>query len=450
MNITRKLRLQLWLQRGVFTLLLAAAVVLLALLARDYHKSWDVTQNARSTLSRASLDTLRQLKGPVSVTAYISQRDARLGDLRAAIQNFFTRYQRAKPDLTLKFIDAREQPKLAAAAGIQIDGEMVVEYGKRSEHLSTLNEQEVTNLLLRLARSSERQVMALDGHGERRLDGKANHDLGDFGRQLASRGFRVNSVNLALAQEVPANASVLLIANPQVDLQEAEVAKLKRFVDRGGNLFWLIDQEPLHGLQALVEMLGLVLAPGVVVDPTAVQFNAAPTMAVATAYGDHPITREFRMNAVFPFARQVGTVESGDWKALPLIEVAPRGWIETGALDQNIVFDKKRDTPGPVTIGVALEREVEDRRQRIVAIGSGHFLANTYLGNGGNLELGLHIVNWLAGDDKLVSIAPRVTVDPGLNLSRASLMLMAFGFLAVIPLASCAAGAYLWWRRRRL
>ena len=56
---------------------------------------------------------------------------------------------------------------------------------------------------------TERLVLWLEGHGERRLDGSANHDLGDFGNQLLRKGFRVNSINLAVAQDMPANAALL-------------------------------------------------------------------------------------------------------------------------------------------------------------------------------------------------------------------------------------------------
>ena len=59
--------------------------------------------------------------------------------------------------------------------------------------------------------------------------------------------------------------------------------------------------------------------------------------------------------------------------------------LETGKLDANMAYDKSRDTPGPATIAVALERSVEDKNQRVIVIGNGGFLSNTYLGNGGNL-----------------------------------------------------------------
>jgi ABC-type uncharacterized transport system involved in gliding motility auxiliary subunit len=448
MQLTRKVRIQWFVQGGIFVVLLALAVALLAFVAHEHRSEFDITQNGRNTLTPATREILSKLNGPVTVTVYAMQQDPR-GDLRKMIRNFFAPYERLRPDLKLVFIDPREEPKLAKAAGIRANGETVIEYARRNEHLTDYNEQAFANALMRLMRTGERLVFALDGHGERRLDGIANHDLGEFGKQLASKGFKTSSLNLALAQEVPANTSMLLIASPQVDLQPAEIQKIRRYIERGGNLLWLVDQEPLHGLQPLAELLGIDLGPGTIVDPDAARFNGSPALAIAASYGRHPVTDNFRLNTVFPFARRVGVNEESGWRATPLVEVAPRGWLEMGKLDDKVTFDKARDVPGPVSVAVALERRVNERPQRAVVVGTGNFLANTYLGNGGNLDLGVNIVNWLSGDDALIAIQPRPTVDSGLALERGALYAILFAFLIVLPLAFAAAGVLVWWRRRR-
>ena len=436
-------------QNGIFVVLLVVLVALLAFFAHEYRAERDLTQSGRNTLSQPTREVLAKLAGPVKVTAFAARQDAR-GDLRKQIEGFFAPYQRAKPDLNVTFVDPREEPRLAQAAGIRVNGESVVEYDRKSEHLTDYNEQSFVNALMRLMRSSERLVMALDGHGERRLNGIANHDLGEFGKQLGAKGFKTNSLNLAIAQEVPANASMLLIASPQVNLQPAEVQKIKQYLQKGGNLLWLIDPEPLRGLQPLAELLGLVLGPGMVWDPTARQYNAQPTIAIGTSasYGRHPITDNFPLNTVFPFARQIG-VNDGEWRATRLIEVAPRGWVEMGKLNDKIAFDKARDIPGPVNIALALERSVNDRTQRVVVIGNGGFLSNTFLGNGGNLDLGVNIVNWLAGDDTLITIQPRPSPDSNLELGRGAQYLILFSFLIFLPLIFISTGVVIWWRRRR-
>jgi ABC-type uncharacterized transport system involved in gliding motility auxiliary subunit len=71
-----------------------------------------------------------------------------------------------------------------------------------------------------------------------------------------------------------------------------------------------------------------------------------------------------------------------------------------------------------------------------------------YLGNGGNLDLGVNIVNWLAGDERLISIQPRSAPDTTLTLSKGGLLAIVVTFLIVVPIVLLATGALIWWRRR--
>ena len=451
MRAGKALRLRLAIQSGLFLALFVGLVMLLAFLALDYRKEWDVTRSARNSLAQPTLDVLRQLDAPVAVTAYAIARDPSGGNVHKVIEERLRPYRRAKPDLKLTLVDPREEPKRAEAAGVRAPNELVVEYRHRSEHmaLSEFSEQSFANVLMRLARGSASLVLSLDGHGERRLDGIADHDLGEFGRQLQQKGLKLNSVNLALAQDVPANAAVLLIANPQIDLQAVEVEKILRYVKRGGNLLWLIDPGPLHGLQPLAEALGLVLTPGTIVDPALRPRTGPPVFAVATSYAQHPITAAFRYNTLFPYARRIGLSEREDWRITPLIEVAPRGWVEMGALDETPRFDASRDLPGPINIAAAFEKAAGDRQQRIVVVGDGAFVSNTYLGNAGNLQLGVAMINWLAAEDNLVALDPRPAPDSRIDITQITLYAIAFTFLLVLPLGFVIVGALIWWRRRK-
>ena len=450
MRATRRARFQLLAQNGIFAALLIAAALLLAQLAGQHSRQWDLTQNSRNSLSEGTLQLLRTLDGPVTITAYSTEQDPTLGDIRRQIADFIARYQRIKPDIALKFVDPQQQPKATATANIRANGEMVVELAGRSEHLTNLDESSLTNLLTRLARSHERLVMFLAGHGERNPGGIANHDLGEFGKRLETKGFKVSTLNLAAAQDVPANAAVLVIATPQVDLLPAETTKLAAWLERGGSLLWLLDQEPLHGLQPIADALHLELSPGVVVDPAANDIKASATLAIAFNYPNHPVTRGFVLNSAFPLARRIGhQPDDKVWRFSPLVETAQRGWIETGALDDKVAFDKARDMPGPVTVAGALERDLNGKPQRVIVTGSGHFVANTYAGLLGNLDLGINMVNWLAGDDALIAIQPKSLVDGNIELSRAWLLFIGLAFIIAVPGAFLFTGGMLWWRRRR-
>ena len=217
MNITRGVRTQLLAQGGLYAVLLLVLVMLLAWVAREYRSEWDVTANARNTLSQGTQDALHQFDGPVNVTAYAVAKDGGGNDLHKLIQEKLRPWQRIKSDLALTLVNPRDDPKRANAAGLRSPNELVIEYQQRSEHLplGEFNEQNFVNVLIRLSRTSTAVTYWLDGHGERKLDGVANHDLGEFGRQLQLKGYKLSSLNLSIAQDVPRNAALLIIASPQ-------------------------------------------------------------------------------------------------------------------------------------------------------------------------------------------------------------------------------------------
>ncbi|MDO9366161.1 MAG: Gldg family protein [Methylotenera sp.] len=460
MNINRKLRFQLLMQNWFFVVFFLMLVVLLGYLANQYHVAKDITQANRNILTQGSVNVLKQMKGPVNITVFATKDDTSSGDnFRKGIVDFVARYQRAKKDIHLTFINPSQEPKLAQDAGVKTDGEVVIEYQKRVEHITPpFAEQEVTNLLVRLSRTNEQAVMYLDGHGERNLLGVRNHDIGEFGKQLEAKGFKFANPDLTIAQAVPSNGAMLVIASPQVDVSDVEAKKIKAYLDAGGNLLWLLDDDNLRGLNEVADYLGLQVSPGIALDMASAQYGADARVAFASLYGEHAITTNFMLRTLFPEAHQVtakGTDENG-WKVSNLVEVAPNGWLSAKKLakDAKPVFDEKNDKRGPINIGVALERTYGKKGQRVVVMGNANFLSNTFITNGGNLDLGVNIVNWLAGDDNLITIQPMPLKDinvsiPDTDQGRLVAWIVFHGFQYFIPLGFMVAGFYFWWKRRR-
>ncbi len=175
-------RSRLLLKNIAFVIALIVAAVALYQLAACHPMQWDFTQSASNTLEDSSVDVLKQLSGEIKLTVYATEQDASQGDIHKPIRDFVALYQRYKPDITLTFIDPLKQPEEARKVNIRANGEMLVQYGGRVEHLTVLGEEAFTGALLRLAHSKDKLLMYLDGHGERKLDGIANHDLGEFGK----------------------------------------------------------------------------------------------------------------------------------------------------------------------------------------------------------------------------------------------------------------------------
>lgn len=99
--------------------------------------------------------------------------------------------------------------------------------------------------------------------------------------------------------------------------------------------------------------------------------------------------------------------------------------------------------------GATGSADADKKEQRIVVMGDGDFLSNTFLGNGGNLDLGLNLVNWLNHDDTLIAVGARTAPDTTLNLSRTATAVIGLGFLFFLPLLLLGFGLTIWLKRRK-
>jgi ABC-type uncharacterized transport system involved in gliding motility auxiliary subunit len=427
---------------------------LLAFLSTRYEVSFDWTAAKRHTLSAASVAVLDAMKDPITVTAFAREGTPEDKAIRDRISFLVDRYRRVKHDIHLEFVNPDRAPDQVRNLGIRLNGELVVSYQGRDQHVEQHTEQAMTNALQSLARATQRWVVYLKGHGERDLLGQANRDLGTFGDQLRKRGFKVQPLELARTGAIPDNTSVLVVAGPQVDLLPAEVNAVIDYVKRGGNLLLMLDPGEIHGLQPLLQQLGVSFEPGTIVDPTTQRLGIQePTMALVLHYPDFPATAHFDYVTLFPLAAGLKVEAPKGYKAAKILNTSDSAWSETGALEGSVSFDAGKDIKGPLTIGVALThagpKGKAAHQQRIIVTGDGDFLANNYLGNSGNLDLGLRLMTWLSGDDSLIQIPARVAADQTLQLSAFATGAIGIGFLFALPLGLLAIGGGIWLKRRQ-
>jgi ABC-type uncharacterized transport system involved in gliding motility auxiliary subunit len=448
MNYTSRSHWQLRLANVVFVLLFLGAVGLLHWLSRQYSLRLDLTGTGRHSLSEASIAATERLKGPVKITAFVSQR----GDLRARIQALVERYRRHKPDMETRFVDPDESPAEVRAAGVQHEGELLLEHADAKERIappSHLDEETFTNALTRLGHRGERWIVFLSGHGERSPDRQANFDLSTWSGELGKRGFKTRTLSLGENPRIPENTAVFVIAGPRARLLAGEVKEIRKYLERGGNLLWLSDPGPLLGLEPLAETLGIEFLPGTVVDPSSQEITGNAALILVSNYGAHPVVRDFANATLFP---QVGALQLNapkGWQGSTLLDTRPSAWLETGPLGGRIAFDKGKDMRGPLTLAATLTRNQDKHEQRVAVIADGDFLSNSFLANAGNLDLALSLINWLSRDDAYVNIPVRAARDRRLELSHSVQLALVGVFLVVLPLGFIGGGVSVWWRRRK-
>lgn len=458
MNINNLFRQQLRFQSISFLLLFLIVLGLVAYAGHHYNIRSDWTEVKRNSLSQASKDLLKTLDKPINFQVFASDNEA----LRKPISDLIDRYRASYPSIQVSFVNPEIEPSLARKLIIRTNNEVIISYANASEHLNQHNEQAYTNALQRLARSEDRFLVFISGHGERRPHGEANHDLLDWANHLASKGINSIAQSLIDRPKIPDNTAALVIASPAIDFLDAEINIIIDYLNGGGNLLWLTDPGSLYKLEPLARYLGLTFKNATVVNPNTQLFGISdPRITLISKYPFHEITKDFEVMTLFPQARPITINKQEQWHSSAILQSLPRSWAETGELSGSLRYDSDSDIKGPVTIGVALTKTLTSdkqasaknnepiNQQRIVVIGDGDFLSNQFLANAANLDFGLHIVNWLNHDDRFITIGAKTAPDLKLTLSSVQQAVIAFGFLIILPLLFAGSGALIWMRRRR-
>ena len=430
-------------------LLLAAASLAVWLSFRvGFRSDWSFAQ--RGSLTSATRDTLAQFQGPVEVVSYARDEPA----LREAVSSFVARYQQLKPDLALRFVNPDADPAAMRSRAITIDGELEIGYAGRHERLTHLSERAFSGALSRLLRPHARVIAFVAGHGERKPSGERNADLGRFAAALAEQGARALELDLAHAAQIPENTDLLVLASPDHPLADAEQQILVDYLDRGGALLWLTEPGGDATAASLAKALGVSVLAGTLVDAAAQGLGIGdPSFLAPSEYPKHAATDGFALTMLLPQAAALAARNGGEFAAAPLLRSSARSWNETGKIEADIKYDAgTAEIPGPLDYGLALTRlspSPARAEQRVAVIGDGDFLSDRYIGNGGNRDFGLRLVNWLIGDESLVDIRPAEAPDRELALGPRALAALGFGSLFGVPLALLAMGAWLAARRRR-
>ncbi len=455
MKMTKKSHLFIRLQNALFYILFLTIIGLLAWLGRTYHKSIDVTSAGRNTLSEPMQQILSRLDKPLELTAYVPD-DA---SIHVALKKLIAKYRNYKKDIKLEFVNPDLDPARAKADDIQYSGQVLIKLGKRSEKVNSVAEQNIVNVLQRLSRDKPRLVVFLEGHKELSpLDEKSN-GLSRLASVLENKGFSFQPHNLIRTQNIPQDASFVIIAAPQQDYLPAEVKIIEDYIDQGGNLLWLHEPGLLHGLDDIEQQLGLEIHEGTLLDANqALQKMLGikhPAAIAVIDYGDLDVTKDLAAHTLFPFATAILqdplTKETKyHWQYHPFLSTLPTSWLESGEIQGNVKFDDDADKPGPLTIGMVLTRDMPTKEeQRIIVIGDSDFMQNTYIGQGSNLELASNLFNWLGQDDDLISINTVKEKDTRLELPPWALYISAFFFLVGLPLGLLVFGFVRWMLRRK-
>lgn len=459
---------------------LAASSVLIVLgilVAVNYigtkkNKRWDLTETAQFSLSDQSRNIVAKLEKPLHVMVFAQETQFRT--YRDRLQE----YEYASKQITTEYIDPDKKPTLAQQHNVQQYGTMIVQYDGRTERVTNNTEQDVTNTIIKVVTGTPRKVYFTTGHGERDTGSGERDGYQVIYQALTDENYGVEKLVLAQTNEVPADASVVVIAGPKTDFFPPEVDALKKYLEKAGKVLLLLDPKERVDSPALSNLIGFAhdwgidATDSIIVDGSGMGrlIGADASVPIAANYPSHPINQRFSVLTAYPLARGLVAVQGGvnGHTASPVVESSPRSWAESdihGLLSsgETSLDEAKGDRPGPVMIAGAVAVRINppelkpqgvetkpdsEAESRVVVFGDSDFVSNGVIGIQGNKDMFLNTVGWLSQQENLISIRAREAADRRLTLTATQQNNVALLSLLMVPGLVFAIGIVSWWRRR--
>ena len=446
----------------VMVLALLGILVLANYLVRQNPQRWDWSADQTNTLSPETINLIQSLEQPVKAVGFYTPNAAGQQD---SARNLLESYRVQSGDkITYEFHDPNSNLALAQAYNVVTDGTLILEMGENRQEVEFASEEQITGALSRLLNPISRVVYYLSGSGEHDFEATDETGYSQVGSLLKNQSYDLRPLNLTVTNTIPSDARALVVAGAQVPVTAEGVAAIKAYVDGGGKLLVLSDP-PIQNQQAmtLTEPLadylqtdwGITLGPDVVL-ATVSSYNQQLAIPVAVDYGNHAITEELAgVGTAYEIARSVSLPAAENANPsitlTPLVTAGSDAWGET-SLDPNAAEAAPElgpdDVQPPITLGVAGENTATGAR--VVVFGDSEFAGNTAAALGGNSRLFVGSVNWVAKDETLINITPRVPTTRSLALvDSLTLNLIFLITVVVMPLAVLVIGGVVWFQRRR-
>ena len=416
---------------------------------------YDATALKTNTLTPGSQQVVKKLDGGLTITTYMNILDENYGSaLPSQLKSdfeLFEQYVRFKPEIKMKYVyyyapsvepsfsdrflelQGKERAEhickimeldfdmflsteeIDQIIDLKSEGYRFVRILERENGQKTTlrlyndmmkhpSETEITSALKRFLVPAPK-VAFLTGHGERNVNSAGERYYYTFARSiyfrqsLINQGFDATELNVK-DQDIPEDINILVIADMRSSLSPEEMAKLERYIERGGNLFILGEPNRQEAMNPLLSKFGVELMPG-----TLVQLHEDHLPSIITAkLTDHAAAQCFRYkqlkgwggSLVMPDASPLRYSTNSGYEVKPLAMTLEKGsWNEletTDFLDGELSINAsigELEQSYPVVL--SLTRQRGDKEQRIVITGDADCISNGELANSRN---GIFAINF--------------------------------------------------------
>jgi len=415
---------------------------------------FDVTEGKYHTVSAQTVRVLNSVEDEIEITGFFKDR----GVDRTGFQDLAKEYSRRNDNIKVSLINPDKEPGIAKKYGVKEYGSVVIGRGDKVVKLrltdpitgGILNnsEEEITNSILKLTRESEKTLYSLTGHGQRDMGNSVDAEgLGLLRKAIIDEGYNVKEFLILRGEELPRENAVLFVAAPKKAFSLKEIQYIKNYLNRGGKAVFMIEPRSGNEIASVLKGYGFELSDDVIIDPSSKLEGGGDIAPIVSDYPYHDITEDFRFATIFPYSRSIDVLS--DFNSTVLANTGEYSWSETDfeLFNEGVAQKEESDKSGPLGVAAVAEN---GENGRIAVFGSVDFVSNVFLEFSGNRDFFLNTLNWVSGDENLISIRPKKVNSGNLTITSKQIDLIFLFTVVMIPAVILFSGLAIWWKRRRL
>lgn len=429
-------------------LIIVGAVVLINLISTRLFFRWDLTEDNRYSLSKATKNILKNLDNPATVTVYFTKDlPAQYANVRRDINDILIEYSNLSGGhLFFEFINPNESEELEKKAmGEKIQPVVVnirekdqvkqqraymgavVKIGEEKEVIPVIQSSEgleykLSSAIKKLSVTNKPKIAFLTGHGEQ---GKAT--MQQVMQQLSVL-YDVAEVPLDNYTDLRNYKTVMLVA-PSDSFSQGALNSLEKYLNNGGHIIIAMNRVRgdfstaqgyglSTGLEGWLSEKGVVVEENFVIDQqcgsVGVEENMMgfkvrtnkpfPYFPLSKNLANHPITKGIEQ-VIFPLVSNI-VYEGNDTEVVftSIVKSSSKAGLQTPPLTFEVQKNwTVQDFPmSDLTLAATWEKGL----CKMVIFGNGNFAVNqqNQQVNPENLNLFTNAVDWLSDDTGLIEL----------------------------------------------
>lgn len=366
------------------------------------------------------------------------------------------------PDAIKKLVDFKDEAQQLV---------MKLTYKDKNAWLRTFDDasawpQDVTiaGSIKRLTRVSPKVLFSIDNYerdpsryGAREYGA---HTMSPYSRSsLMNHGVDCDTISLD-SRALPDSFQILVVADPRSEMTVLKQLRIKDYIKKGGNAIILGEPYKAAFLNPVLQSTGVTLDEGMIVNANKDEMphilnatinDAGAHMADENSMDLYKKYKKERIDAKLIGAANVTFKEINGFKTEPILEL--RGdednWVEMGHLVVDSaapVFSALEDDyrKDSYTIGVKLERSVNNKHQKMVVLGDADLLSDERFG-----RQGLSYYSWLLDNQYPSYINRPEPKDLYIKATATTIKAVSWAYLYVVPAIVLVSGMIVLIRRKR-